>query len=89
MSRKNLLILMLVISNSFAQSGGDFALEKSTIAAGGGQSNGGDFFITGSIGQHDANPTTSSGGDFALNGGFWHQLDTTPKTEIIFKNSFE
>lgn len=40
-----------------------------TIDGGGGTSSGGDFTITGTIGQPDAG--TMSGGDFTLQGGFW------------------
>ena len=86
---KKLILLALILSElSNAQSGGDFALEKSTIATGGGQSNGGDFVVTGTIGQHDAN-TASTGGDFALSGGFWVAKTTVNQPEIIFTNGFE
>jgi curli biogenesis system outer membrane secretion channel CsgG len=86
---KKLILIGLFLSNmGIAQTGGDFALEKATIAAGGGQSNGGDFIVTGSIGQHDAN-TASTGGDFALSGGFWVAKPLIIQPEIIFANGFE
>ncbi len=41
-----------------------------TVAGGGGQSSGGDFSVTGTIGQSDAG--VLQGGALAINGGFWH-----------------
>ncbi len=51
----------------------DFTIDWSTIDGGGGYSAGGDFELEGTIGQHDAGPSTGemTGGDFALTGGFW------------------
>ena len=54
----------------------------------GGQSNGGDFVVTGTIGQHDTNKA-STGGDFTLSGGFWVAKTTVNQPEIIFTNGFE
>ncbi len=88
MNTKILILLIIAFNIAFAQTGGDFALEKSTIAAGGGQSNGVDFVVTGTIGQHDAN-TASTGGDFALSGGFWVAKTPVNQPEIIFTNGFE
>ena len=47
----------------------DFALEASAISAGGGQGSSSDFELAATIGQVDAG--SMSGGDFALDGGFW------------------
>ena len=88
MNRKKIIYLLFVITSSISQTGGDFALEKPTIAAGGGQSNGGNFKLNGSIGQHDAS-TASIGGDFALSGGFWVAKPPIIKPENIFANGFE
>jgi len=46
-----------------------FAIDWSTIDGGGGQSTGGVFSVTGTIGQPDAGKM--SGGNFTLTGGFW------------------
>ncbi len=49
-----------------------------TIDAGGGmRSTGGDFELSGTIGQPDAG--TMSGGDFELTGGFWAATDAAPQ----------
>lgn len=69
-----------------------YEIKKSTINNGGGKaiSNDNRYEINSSIGQVDASNTmTGSGNRFTLNGGFWHQKDTAPKPELIFKNSFE
>ena len=48
---------------------GGFELVSSTIDGGGGTSTGGDFSLTGTIGQPDAGAST--GGSFSMEGGFW------------------
>ena len=57
--------------------GGDFDLSWHTIDGGGGTSSGGDFELSGTIGQHDAGETMT-GGDFALTGGFWAGTGSVP-----------
>ena len=63
------LALLLIASAVFASSGGDYALDWYTIDGGGGTSIGGDFSISGTIGQPDAGQM--SGGDYTLASGFW------------------
>ena len=64
------LALLLVSSMPcYAQSGGNYVLNWSTIDGGGGRSTGGDYALVGTIGQPDAGEM--SGGDFTLGGGFW------------------
>jgi len=56
---------------AFAPAGsGGFDFFWHTIDSGGGTSEGGDFGLTGTIGQHDGGGP-STGGDFSLVGGFW------------------
>lgn len=62
-----LALVMFTIPISFAQTGGDYDLSWSTIN-GGGTSNGGEFSLSGVIGQSDAG--NLSGGEFSLSGGF-------------------
>ena len=51
---------------------GDFDLSWRTMDGGGGSSIGGAFALAGTVGQPDAGPPSSmTGGDFALTGGFW------------------
>jgi len=50
----------------------DFAIDWWTIDGGGEMwTTGGDFELSGTIGQPDANTTVMTGGDFELTGGFW------------------
>ncbi len=52
--------------------GGDFDLSWYTVDGGGGSSStGGDFELSGTIGQPDAGAMT--GGDFEMTGGFWFE----------------
>ena len=62
------LILAALTTFAHAQSGGQFDL-WSTIDGGGGTSSGGQFALSGAIGQPDAGALT--GGNFKLEGGFW------------------
>jgi hypothetical protein len=60
----------LALTAATAAFGQDFSISWFTIDGGGGTSTGGDFSLSGTIGQHDAGgPMT--GGDFSLTGGFW------------------
>lgn len=59
---------LLLISGALAQSG-SLALLRWRIAGGGVASRGGEFTLTGTIGQPDAGRT--EGGGYALSGGFW------------------
>lgn len=57
--------------------GQEFEITRSTIDGGGVmRSTGGDFELSGSIGQFDASSAAPklTGGDFELTGGFWMQI---------------
>jgi hypothetical protein len=80
------LLGMSLLQLSSAQSGGNYKISKSSIDAGGGKTQGGEYKINSSIGQADAS-SKISGGEFSLTGGYW----STPNNndDIIFKNGFE
>jgi hypothetical protein len=59
--------LALVIFTSAAQA--QYAIDWFTLDGGGGTSSGGNFTLTGTIGQPDAG--TLNGGNYTLQGGFW------------------
>jgi hypothetical protein len=80
-------LLLVATFMTYAQSGGGFNINKSTLDAGGGQSAGGDFSVTGTIGQVDASAVIS-GENFQLTGGFWSEKSVNGN-DLIFKNSFE
>jgi len=52
----------------------DFGIDWFATAGGGGDSSGGDFELTATIGQPD--PGDLLGGDFSITGGFWSILTT-------------
>ncbi len=60
-----MLLLVLAESNT----NGQYEISWYTIDGGGGRSSGGDFTLTGTIGQPDA--AYSRGGNYELLGGFW------------------
>jgi len=64
-----LLAILAVIGVTFSQSAGDYILDWSTIDGGGGQSSGGQYVLTGTIGQPDAAYSSAAG--YELLGGFW------------------
>jgi len=64
-----LLAGLLLFSPALAQTSGDYEISWSTIDGGGGTSAGGDYVLTGTIGQPDA--AYSAGGQYELLGGFW------------------
>jgi hypothetical protein len=81
------LFIVLLSAITMAQSSnGDFEITKSTIDSGGGISSNGEYALTGTIGQADANQQISKGGNFALAGGFWANSSVI---NVIFKNGFE
>lgn len=82
-----LVVLLCVSALVFSQSsGGDFEITRNTIDNGGGSSSGGEFSLTGTIGQHDANHQISTDGGFALAGGFWANAFVS---DVIFEDGFE
>ena len=81
----SITLLLAVSTFALAQStGGEFTIVKSTIDNGGGTSSGGEFSISGTIGQSDATDRVSVGGEYLLSGGFWAVIN-----DVLFKNGFE
>jgi hypothetical protein len=64
-----LLALALVLVTGVALADGGYEIAWFSVDAGGGDSAGGGYTLTGSIGQPDAE--TLSGGGYTLTGGFW------------------
>lgn len=88
MIRKILAVLLLLTAvAAVAQTEGTptYAIESYTIDGGGGTSTGGDFSLSGTVGQPDASPVASTGGVFSLAGGFWGG----GLVDFIFKDGFE
>jgi hypothetical protein len=63
------MIVLLYVSLALGQSGEDYILTWSTIDGGGGTSRGGQYVLTGTMGQPDA--AYSASATYELLGGFW------------------
>lgn len=66
---KRLILLTIVTCTLTAPAFCDYEITSYTIDGGGGKSTGGQYSLTGTIGQPDAG-NSSSGGDYHLGGGF-------------------
>lgn len=64
-----LVIFALVVSVAVAQTGGGFDLSWWTVDGGGDRSTGGQYTLTGAVGQPDAG--TLQNGSYTLEGGFF------------------
>lgn len=62
-----LCLLFLSLGSAFAQ---NYSINWYKIAGGGGTSSGGQYTVSGTIGQPDASPAMT-GGNYSLTGGFW------------------
>lgn len=72
-----------------AVGGESLSVDWSTVDAGGGTASGGDFSLTGTIGQVDADSLQpAAGGNFELTSGFW-VVEPAVVSELVFKNDFE
>ena len=82
MKKNAFAVLVLAITLVSAKSQ-TYSIDWYKIAAGGGTSTNGQFYLSGTIGQHDAcNPMT--GGSFSLTGGFWSLLEVeTPGAPLL------
>jgi hypothetical protein len=66
------VFMMLAVASAGAAIADDFEINRSTIDGGGAmRSTGGDFELSGTIGQPDAGTMLSTDGAFELTGGFW------------------
>ena len=65
------VFLAVVMGSALAQ---EFEISRSTVNSGGVmRSTGGDFELSGTIGQPDAGVMVSGDGEFELTGGFWFE----------------
>jgi hypothetical protein len=88
--RKFIFSILFTLS-SFATFAQSYSIDWFTIDGGGGTSTGGDFAVSGTIGQFDAGKM--SGGNFSIDGGFWGiitaiQTPGAPLLKITSSNDF-
>jgi hypothetical protein len=67
-------ILLLALACVLPVAAQQFSINWFTIDGGGGTSTGGTFSVSGTVGQPDAG--RASGGNFAVEGGFWSVVQT-------------
>ncbi len=81
--------LLVFAAGSSALAGG-LEVDRSVIVAGGGTSSGGNFSISGSMAQVDADPLQpSSGGVYTVTGGFWPGFAPVIQNDQLLKDGFE
>jgi hypothetical protein len=64
------LLACAFLSLALSASAQSYSIYPYVVAGGGGTSAGGQYTLSGTIGQHDASPTMT-GGSYSLTGGFW------------------
>lgn len=69
MNQRSILLLALCLAVSASARAQSFGIDWFTVDGGGGTSAGGNYTLSGTIGQPDAG--TLSGGSYSLQGGFW------------------
>ena len=79
-----LLLILLALTLVAMTTNGTTSLTWFTIDGGGGESVGGEYALSGTIGQPDAS-STLEGGDYDLTGGFWGgvALGSMPPIPVI------
>jgi hypothetical protein len=65
-----LVTLLLGVTWALRASAPEWAIPSWTVDGGGGRSSGGDYVLTGTLGQADAG-TTMGEGEYTVAGGFW------------------
>jgi hypothetical protein len=85
------IILLTAAVTTVPQRSNAQSVDWFTVDSGGGTSTGGNYSVSGTIAQVDADPLhPASGGNFELTGGFW-VIDSAPPTtqDAIFRDGFE
>ena len=73
-----------------AEAGSDYTIAWSTHDGGGGRSTGGDFVLTGTVAQADADPVEPfNAGVYQVDGGFWGGATPTGPSNFLFDDGFE
>jgi len=79
---KRLALLTASLLLAASTSAQDYSVHWHAIASGGGSSSGGQFQISGTIGQPEVTPTTLAGGPYTVQGGFWPAWTIAPTEEF-------
>jgi hypothetical protein len=77
-----LVLVLIIFVSGIALAAGSYDLSWWTVDGGGGTSSGNGYTLNGTLGQPDAG-TVTSGGGYALAGGFWHGgVAASPETKV-------
>jgi hypothetical protein len=78
-------ILILTVAAELSASAQSYSINWYKVAGGGGTSTGGNYSISGTIGQPDAS-SAMTGGNYSLTGGFWALISTvqTPGAPTLY-----
>jgi hypothetical protein len=68
-----LLLVLLLLTAAALAGPTNFTASWWTVDGGGGRSSGGNYALSGTVGQFDAH-TASTGGDYAVRSGFWQAV---------------
>ncbi len=79
--------LILHSTFCFHALGQNYSVDWYKVAGGGGPSAGGNYSVSGTIGQHDAS-APMSGGNYSMTGGFWALINVvqTPGAPTLYIN---
>ena len=83
------LAIQLLAMPASSQVGENYEISNSTVDGGGGTAGGGEYAVTGSIGQWDTGTQSLNGGEYRVTGGFWAATGEGNKPDIIFISGFE
>jgi hypothetical protein len=77
------VVLLLFIAGIAIAASNGFSIPWWTVDGGGGTSQGGDYTVSGTIGQPDTSPLMS-GGEYTVVGGFWGGAMTPPGPYLVY-----
>lgn len=80
---KAFLSLALLSSALCFRASAQYSIGWSKVSGGGGTSTGGEYSVSGTIGQHDAGGSMTNG-NFSLTGGFWSLITAVQPTNAPF-----
>jgi hypothetical protein len=83
------LLCFIILNSAFCLrvQGQNYSVDWHKIAGGGGTSAGGNFSVSGTIGQHDATANAAlTGGNFSVTGGYWALINVvqTPGAPTLY-----
>ena len=78
----SLAVMLLIVGVALAAVEAGYDLSWWTVDGGGGSSSGGNYSLSGTIGQPDA--ASSAGGGYTLAGGFWNGGAVAGVEEIVY-----